>query len=205
MKFYSLLFLLLVVVVDSFGQHESKADSISKLPVSKKVLIRFGSPINENNMPLYVVDGVPLTAEQIKDIDPETIESMTVLKGNQAAVLHGNANGAIIIKTKTLPGLPMDGTYKIEYANMALKDGTITFDGTAFTMRNAIFPTQSGMITYGKNIISLISEFDPDIVINFRASDMGRDTINFQVDNKKIAPVSYLHVAVNRGRLIKVK
>ena len=67
---------------------------------------------------LYVVDGVPMysnankvngtefsskgNTEPIADINPEDIESMSVLTGAAAAALYGSdaANGAIIITTK---------------------------------------------------------------------------------------------------------
>ncbi|UKK48153.1 SusC/RagA family TonB-linked outer membrane protein [Prevotella sp. E9-3] len=87
------------------------------------VVIRGFSSINGSNQPLYVVDGVPLqnttfngeagnlntgmgfsnTLGGISNINPNDIESMTVLKGAAATALYGSraANGAIIITTKT--------------------------------------------------------------------------------------------------------
>jgi TonB-linked SusC/RagA family outer membrane protein len=51
--------------------------------------------------PMYVVDGVPMTSDTY-NINPDDIESFTVLKGPNAAALYGFAgqNGAIIITTK---------------------------------------------------------------------------------------------------------
>lgn len=94
--------------------------SSSNLGGSSKVLIRGNSTILENNDPLYIVNGVPIdnssftTSNQargaggydygspINDINPDDIESMTVLKGPAAAALYGSraSNGAIIITTK---------------------------------------------------------------------------------------------------------
>ena len=87
------------------------------------VVIRGFSSINGSNQPLYVVDGVPLQQTSfngedgmmssrqgysnalggISNINPEDIESMTVLKGAAATALYGSraANGAIIITTKS--------------------------------------------------------------------------------------------------------
>jgi len=80
---------------------------------SSTVRIRGNTSINGNNEPLYVVDGIPIDnsyrgsnftdqANRAIDIDPNDIESMTVLKGGAASVLYGlrAANGAVIINTK---------------------------------------------------------------------------------------------------------
>ncbi|MGB6037975.1 MAG: TonB-dependent receptor plug domain-containing protein, partial [Cryomorphaceae bacterium] len=80
---------------------------------SSTVRIRGNTSINGNNEPLYVIDGIPIDnsyrgsnftdqANRAIDIDPNDIESMTVLKGGAASVLYGlrAANGAIIINTK---------------------------------------------------------------------------------------------------------
>ncbi|MEQ8646862.1 MAG: SusC/RagA family TonB-linked outer membrane protein [Cyclobacteriaceae bacterium] len=84
---------------------------------STRVVIRGNSSINSNNQPLYVVDGIPISnsniasvdrftsvdyGNRIQDINPDDIESMSVLKGPAATALYGQraANGAIIITTK---------------------------------------------------------------------------------------------------------
>jgi TonB-linked SusC/RagA family outer membrane protein len=98
----------------------------SGLGGSAKVSIRGIRSANEsgNNQPLYVIDGVPMlngTTEQafsvmggdndggnrdsgdgISNINPDDIESMSILKGASAAALYGSqaANGVILITTK---------------------------------------------------------------------------------------------------------
>ena len=87
---------------------------------SSRILIRGANSVAGQNQPLFVVDGIPLdnsnfnTAAQTtgrdgydygnaaQDIDPNNIESVSVLKGASAAALYGNraANGVIIITTK---------------------------------------------------------------------------------------------------------
>lgn len=54
-----------------------------------------------NDQPMYVVDGVPFTSDTY-NINPDDIETITVLKGPNAASLYGfqGKNGAIIITTK---------------------------------------------------------------------------------------------------------
>jgi TonB-linked SusC/RagA family outer membrane protein len=65
------------------------------------VVIRGFGSINASNSPLYVVDGIPYDGS-ISAINPQDIESMTVLKDASASALYGSraANGVIIITTK---------------------------------------------------------------------------------------------------------
>ena len=82
-----------------------------------KVVMRGQKSIEQSSNALYVIDGVPMytmakdggtefgsqgTTDPIADINPEDIESMTVLTGAAAAALYGSdaANGAIVITTK---------------------------------------------------------------------------------------------------------
>ena len=84
---------------------------------SSRVIIRGNTSIAGNNQPLYVIDGVPIDNTQLgsagmwggsdfgdgtSSINPDDIESMTVLKGNTAAALYGSraSNGVILITTK---------------------------------------------------------------------------------------------------------
>ncbi|MBR6369696.1 MAG: SusC/RagA family TonB-linked outer membrane protein [Bacteroidaceae bacterium] len=85
-----------------------------------RITIRGNSSFLGNNQPLYVVDGVPYSNDGtsasgrasgnggafgsgISTLDPNDIESMSVLKGAAAAVLYGSraANGVILITTKS--------------------------------------------------------------------------------------------------------
>ncbi len=84
---------------------------------ASKVVMRGTRSIEQSSNVLYVIDGVPMfnlggggdsafgsngTTEAIADINPEDIESMSVLTGAAAAALYGNraSNGAIVITTK---------------------------------------------------------------------------------------------------------
>ncbi|BDD07231.1 alpha-2-macroglobulin family protein [Aureibacter tunicatorum] len=63
------------------------------------VIIRGQASISGNSQPIYIVDGMPVSS--IDQLDPEQINSMSVLKGNAATALYGSraANGVIIIST----------------------------------------------------------------------------------------------------------
>lgn len=76
---------------------------------SAQIRIRGGSSLNANNDPLIVVDGVPLSNDGVQGMDnplsminPESVESMTVLKDASATAIYGSraSNGVIIITTK---------------------------------------------------------------------------------------------------------
>ncbi|OQP48961.1 SusC/RagA family TonB-linked outer membrane protein [Niastella yeongjuensis] len=97
---------------------------------STRIVLRGGSSISGNNQALIVVDGVPIDNSDFlggsdlrttqnsgtvdprstvnfgnrgNDINPEDIESVTVLKGPTAAALYGSraSNGAVVITTKS--------------------------------------------------------------------------------------------------------
>ncbi|SFO05766.1 TonB-linked outer membrane protein, SusC/RagA family [Capnocytophaga haemolytica] len=92
--------------------------SSSGIGGASRVVMRGSKSIEKSNNALYVVDGVPMlsltskqgegrfqsagSTESIADINPDDIESMTVLTGASAAALYGSAaaNGAILITTK---------------------------------------------------------------------------------------------------------
>jgi len=66
------------------------------------VTIRGVSSLENAANTLYVVDGVPVTEQQMKSISPSDIIAVDVLKGEKATTLYGakGANGVIIITTK---------------------------------------------------------------------------------------------------------
>jgi TonB-linked SusC/RagA family outer membrane protein len=97
---------------------------------STRIVLRGGSSISGNNQALIVVDGIPIDNSDFlggsdlrttqnsgvvdprstvnfgnrgNDINPEDIESITVLKGPTAAALYGSraSNGAVVITTKS--------------------------------------------------------------------------------------------------------
>lgn len=66
-----------------------------------QIRIRGNRSINASNEPLYVIDGIPTTAN-INDFNPHDIESMEVLKDASAVAIYGSrgANGVVLITTK---------------------------------------------------------------------------------------------------------
>ena len=66
------------------------------------IRIRGNRSINATNEPLYVIDGIPMTAGSMADINPGDIESMEILKDASATAIYGSrgANGVILVTTK---------------------------------------------------------------------------------------------------------
>lgn len=66
-----------------------------------KILIRGRRSFNAGNDPLYVVDGIPLSAGY-EDMNPSDIQSMEVLKDATATAIYGarGANGVVLVTTK---------------------------------------------------------------------------------------------------------
>jgi TonB-linked SusC/RagA family outer membrane protein len=80
-----------------------------------KVVLRGYRSLTGNNEALVVLDGMQTTSTVLALINPNDIESVTILKGGQAATLYGSAgiNGAILITTKK----GVKGKLKISYSN----------------------------------------------------------------------------------------
>lgn len=92
--------------------------SSSGIGGASKVVMRGSRGIEQSSNALYVIDGIPMyslsgtgggtefdsqgSTEAIADLNPEDIESMSVLSGAAAAALYGSnaSNGAIVITTK---------------------------------------------------------------------------------------------------------
>jgi TonB-dependent starch-binding outer membrane protein SusC len=66
------------------------------------IVIRGGNSITQSNAPLYVVDGFPIEDFNASSINPDDIESISVLKDASATAIYGTrgANGVIILETK---------------------------------------------------------------------------------------------------------
>lgn len=111
---------------------------------SSRITIRGIKSVSGNNQPLFIVDGVPMDnsnyntldaqrgaggvdyGNMANDINPDDIESVSVLKGPTAAALYGSraANGVILITTKKAQagkkGLGIEVNSSISFEEVAL-------------------------------------------------------------------------------------
>lgn len=135
---------------------------------SSSIVLRGGTSFDGNNQPLFIVDGIPVDnstlaegsllndaanrgsdyGNRIGDIDPNDIESITVLKGPSATALYGidAANGALVITTKK----GRKGGMKISYSNNFRFENS-----TRFPERQTIYGTG----TLGRSNDSTISHW----------------------------------------------
>ncbi|MEN7548502.1 SusC/RagA family TonB-linked outer membrane protein [Rapidithrix thailandica] len=110
---------------------------------SSRVIIRGNTSLAGNNQPLYVIDGVPMDNTQLgsagmwggqdwgdglSSLNPDDIESISVLKGNTAAALYGSraSNGVIVITTKK--GTKRKGIGVEFNSNLTLENIINTYD-----------------------------------------------------------------------------
>ncbi|MDB5125627.1 MAG: hypothetical protein JWP94_3756 [Mucilaginibacter sp.] len=88
---------------------------------STRFTLRGNRHIYGNNFALVVLNGVPISPNDVNAINPDDIESVDVLNGAGAAALYGSeaSNGALIISTKkgsgsNTPTITYQNTYQLE-------------------------------------------------------------------------------------------
>ncbi|GAB3341359.1 SusC/RagA family TonB-linked outer membrane protein [Marivirga atlantica] len=186
---------------------------------SSRIIIRGENSLTGTNQPLFVVDGVPISNEQITsdlvnngslqevdygnggaEINPDDIESISILKGAGSAALYGSraANGVVLITTKrgtkqqgigvttssaitfeTLLTLP---EYQNEYGggigDFSFNTGLGALDGTP------------GIFSYGPKLDgSLISQFDGPSTDANGNPVRGGDVIARRLPDGSLAPI----------------
>ncbi len=147
---------------------------------TSKIRIRGQSSINGTNSPLIVINGVPIDntnfngdasngvkgggvtsdgGDGLSSINPDDIESMSILKGAPAAALYGSRakDGVIMITTKTRnKGRGIGVTYNLNYTNEAPLDYTdyqkVYGQGENGVRPTTINPT-SGEWSFGEKIV----------------------------------------------------
>ncbi len=120
-----------------------------------RITIRGANSFSGNNQPLFVVDGIPfdnsvnstegfnqntVTSNRAYDIDPNNIESLTVLKGAAASALYGSraANGVVVITTKA-------------GSKNARKGLEVTYNTSYSTEKISTIPDYQNTYTQGSN------------------------------------------------------
>ncbi len=92
---------------------------------SAKIRIRGAASLNASNDPLIVIDGVPITGDggagmgnPLASVNPNDIESYTVLKDASATAIYGSraSNGVIIITTRKGTGKKLNVGYNASYS-----------------------------------------------------------------------------------------
>ena len=95
---------------------------------SGTIRIRGAASLNASNDPLIVVDGVPLATTSLSMLNPNDIESFSVLKDASAAAIYGSraSNGVIMVTTKK--GVAGQKTRVSYVGSASVKSNTSTID-----------------------------------------------------------------------------
>jgi len=112
-------------------------NSSGAVGASSRIVIRGSSSLSGSSQPLFVVDGVAISNAEFgsgdgfggtnrgngaADINPDDIESISVLKGANAAAMYGSqaANGVVLITTKSGSLKAKGKTFGIEVGNSTM-------------------------------------------------------------------------------------
>jgi TonB-linked SusC/RagA family outer membrane protein len=158
-----------------------------------RIRIRGNRSINASNEPLYVIDGIPLSASEVNAINPNDIASVEVLKDASATAIYGSrgANGVILINYKEgkkgQTSINYDVSYtatKIHSMTDYMNSGQLlnwqrqshinggTYTGKFGTAPDPDFDVQNfgGGEEYGINSIRTAYQWNPDGTVQLRAA-----------------------------------
>jgi len=128
---------------------------------STRVIMRGFSSLGSGNQPLYVIDGVPVNNSQIgeedinggydfgnraNDINPDDIESMTILQGGSGTALYGSRASAGVILITTKNGSKSGNKAKVDISS------TTTFDNP---LRLPVMQNEFGQGWYNRSSADL--------------------------------------------------
>lgn len=131
--------------------------------------IRGISTINGSANPLIILDGMEISSGDLDNLDPEIIESFSILKDATATAMYGTrgANGVMIIKTKSGADLEkaMIGVRVEAYANMPIRKPRFVSAEKYMRMYNEAVTNQgTGDVLYTDNdIYGTVNRLDPYI------------------------------------------
>lgn len=104
---------------------------------------------NQPNEPLFILDGFETTAERVKDLDMNRVESVTILKDASAKALYGSkaANGVVVIETKRLAGtearITYNGSLDLEMPDLSSYDMTNALEKLQVEKNEGIYDVNS--------------------------------------------------------------
>ena len=155
---------------------------------SSSIIIRGGTSLERDNQPLFVIDGMPMdnstgqgdnsafdgstnisttNGNRAMDINPEDIESISVLKGPAAAALYGlrAAAGAIIITTKKgqagKVSIALSSRYNTNWVNKLPKQQSTYKQGSSYsgTVTKETSRSWGDKFTTGEKIYDNLGDF----------------------------------------------
>ena len=128
------------------------------------VILRGRGSINGNVEPLYIIDGVQMNTDNFRSINPNEIESVSVLKDAGATAIYGNrgGNGVIIVTTK---GSKFKQKLKVEYTGVTgvtnIQSNDYKVMGTEDILKTErIYGTGMGFGKTDEEIAAIASQYD---------------------------------------------
>ena len=151
------------------------------------VRIRGGASLSASTTPLYVIDGLPVSndglgsmADPMASINPEDIESFSVLKDASATAIYGSraSNGVIVITTKkgsktaqAIPQVAVDFTSSLN--TLAKYNPVMDAKGLRSLITAALGPGSSAEAALGnadtnwqKEIFTMAPSYDANVSVN---------------------------------------
>jgi TonB-linked SusC/RagA family outer membrane protein len=176
---------------------------------ASRVIIRGTKSLTKDDNALYVIDGIPMFnvnsgtttggtmskqpgSNSMADINPEDIESMSVLTGPSAAALYGSdaANGVILITTKK----GIEGKTKITYSNSSSFSRPLMMP----KFQN-IYGNNEGESTSWGKLLSTASDYDPSDFFNTGVTEINSLTLSTGTEKNQ----SYLSLSsTNTGGIL---
>lgn len=114
------------------------------------VVIRGIGSINGSSAPLFIMDGIPIESNYFQTINPEDIESATVLKDASAKALYGSrgSNGVVVLTTKKGKAGKLSVQYNSQYGFSNLSRPNFIMMNTPERLQ---FEEEIGL-NYGRNL-----------------------------------------------------
>lgn len=132
---------------------------------SASIQIRGIGSINESTEPLYIIDGVPMTAGT-NMLNPDDIESMTVLKDAAATSLYGSraASGVIVITTKQGKEgkVKFDATYERAWSFQAMPRGLDGYYMNSKELTDYSIEALQNSYLYNRDALPWQENYDPN-------------------------------------------
>ena len=161
-----------------------------------RVVMRGTKSLEKDDNALYVIDGVPMFnvnsgnteggryatnpgTNSVADINPEDIESMTILTGPSAAALYGSdaANGVVLITTKK----GAEGAVKITYNNSTMFSNPLMMPRFQNTYGNAEGSTTS----WGKKL-DTPTDYNPSKFFNTGVTEINSVTFTTGTEHNQL-------------------
>ncbi|MBW8324264.1 MAG: SusC/RagA family TonB-linked outer membrane protein [Prolixibacteraceae bacterium] len=146
--------------------------SVSGAGGSTRTVLRGSKSLSQLSEPLYVIDGIPMVnrkgaqssvyggtdeGDGLSQINPEDIESISILKGSNAAVLYGSqgANGVVIITTKK----GKEGKTNISFSSSTIMESVIATPNLQFNYGSDGGARESWSYTKGNYASNYVKDF----------------------------------------------